>query len=149
VLVLGLSLCVAMAAWVQHTVRQQQQTALEVQVQRLALALDNRLTAYIDLLPGLRLFSNLGQTGQDAAFANFIDTIALPRRYPGLALTFVADRVSPAQAGDYIARVQADRSLTPLGHPDFHITPLVARPGRDGPAPQPTARPGQLWLQPV
>lgn len=129
VLALGLGVTLAMAGWLQASERQLRHNALEVQLQRFGLALDNRLTAYMDLLPGLRLFSSLDQQGHDAAFTNFVNTIALPRRYPGLALTFVAERVPAPLVSSYEARVRADRSLDPQGHPDFRIDPAV--PGED------------------
>ena len=56
-------------------------------------ALGNRVQSHIDTLPGLRAFAANRADIDDAAFARYVDTLSLERRFPGLALTFVADRV--------------------------------------------------------
>jgi PAS domain S-box-containing protein len=129
VLLSGAAVSVALAAWVEHSARRELDRALEVQVQRFAQTLENQVSAYIDLLPGLRLFSTLEHSAQDAAFQNFVQTIALANRFPGLALTFVADRVRPSELEAYRHAVQSDRSGDRAGHVGATVFPV--QPGED------------------
>lgn len=99
----------------------------ERQVESFGRALSAQVQSYIDTLPGLRLLGVLKTSPTDAEFQQYVEAISLQRRFPGLALTFVADLVGDAQRPGYLRTVQTDRSLRPEGHPGFDIRPSGAR----------------------
>jgi len=128
VLAAGLGVTAALAGWSWQREAAEQQARFDHEADRFAQALTNRLQTYIDTLPGLRALAASVHGLDDAAFARYVDTLSLERRFPGIALTFVADRVRGQDRVAYVARVRADRSRRPEGHPEFDILPPGARP---------------------
>ena len=128
VLAAGLAITAGLASWSWQREAAEQRTRFERNAERVVQALGNRVQSYIDTLPGLRAFAANRADIDDAAFARYVDTLSLERRFPGLALTFVADRVRGEERAAYVAGVRADRSRRAEGHPDFEIRPPGARP---------------------
>ena len=93
VLVTGLALTAAFAAWSWQRERSEELARFDRRVDRFTQMLGSRVQSYIDTLPGLRAYDAANQRLSDAAFAQYVEAISLQRRFPGLALTFVADRL--------------------------------------------------------
>ena len=91
VLAAGLAVTAGLAAWSWQREAAEQKTRFDHEADRVVQALTNRVQTYIDTLPGLRALAANGHGLDDAAFARYVDTLSLERRYPGIALTFVAD----------------------------------------------------------
>ncbi len=123
VLVLCLVLSGTLCAWSVRTTAREARTAQERQTEAFAQALSGRIQSYMDTLPGLRVFGALRSAPSDMEFSRYVEAISLQRRFPGLALTFMADFVPGDSRRAYVDAVRADRSLTPGGHPGFDIRP--------------------------
>ncbi|MDE2147280.1 MAG: CHASE domain-containing protein, partial [Burkholderiales bacterium] len=128
VLALSLALTALLCGWSVHKSTDEAGAELDRQASDFATALANRIQSYIDTLPGLRIFGVLQQSPTDAEFLNYVRAISLERRFPGLALTFMADRVTGPQRAAYVRAVAADRTASPRGHPAFDIKPPGERP---------------------
>lgn len=128
VLAAGLALTAAIAAWSWQRESREHLARFERRADRFSQALLSRVQSYVDTLPGLRAFSAGNGEVDDAAFARYVEAISLERRHPGLALSFIADRVGGEDRARYVAAVRADRSLRREGHPHFDIRPPGARP---------------------
>ncbi len=129
VLITGLLMTAALGLWSFQREAAQRQTLLMREARDLAQALQGQVQAYIDTLPGLRVFGLLSQVPSDLDFARYAESISLQQRFPGLALTFLAEWVPAERREAFEATVRADRSLQAEGHPDFSIVPPGERPG--------------------
>jgi PAS domain S-box-containing protein len=128
VLGVGMLATLALVAWSFQRENTQRRDEMAREARGLTQALQGRVQAYTDTLPGLRVFGLLYQTPNDAEFLSYIESISLQERFPELALTFMGEWVEEARREFFEAGVQGDRSLEPEGHPDFHIKPAGARP---------------------
>lgn len=123
----ALLLTLSLAAWSVQQNAEHRVALMEHRVEAFRLSLAASLRAHLDILPGLRLAA--GQRPlTDARFARYVDNVLGGQRYPGLTLSFVAERVSESERADYLARVREDRSTDPAGHDSFEIQPPGARP---------------------
>ena len=128
VLVLGLALTGLLCAWLVKTSTREAKSELDRQASAFAAALTSRVQSYVDTLPGLRVFGVLQKSPSDAEFLQYVQAISLQKRFPGLALTFMADLVPNARRSEYVQSVAADRSTSAAGHPGFMIKPPGERP---------------------
>ncbi len=128
VLALSLALTGWLCAWSMRTNAREARAELDRQAEAFAQALASRIQSYIDTLPGLRMFGVLQSSPTDAEFVQYVQAISLQQRYPGLALTFMADLVPAARLAGYVQGVVADRSIEPAGHPGFTVRPAGERP---------------------
>ncbi|MDE2081716.1 MAG: PAS domain S-box protein [Burkholderiales bacterium] len=128
VLALCLALTGLLCAWSLRDNARDAKAKLDGEAAAFATALDSRIHAYIDTLPGLRMFGVLQSAPSDAEFLRYVQAITLHERFPGLALTFMADLVPNAHRAEYLASVVADRSRLAAGHPGFTIQPPGERP---------------------
>lgn len=117
-----------LAAWSMHHNALERRGLAERRVETLRLQLQSVLRSYLDILPGLRLAASGPAPLDDAEFQRYADTVLGPDRFPGLAITFVAERVSDAQRDAFVSRVSRDRSLLADGRPGFDIQPPGRRP---------------------
>ncbi len=129
VLALALALTAMLCVWSLRNHAAEADALLERRSEAFAQALSNRVQAYIDTLPGLQAFGVPKASVSDAEFAQYVRSISLQNRFPGLALTFLAEWVPAGDRAAFIERVRADRSLQPAGHPGFDIAPPGDRPG--------------------
>nr|WP_316639420.1 CHASE domain-containing protein [uncultured Roseateles sp.] len=128
VLALSLAATGLLCAWSVRNSTREASAELDRQASAFATALASRIQSYIDTLPGLRMFGVVQKSPSDAEFLHYVQAISLQNRFPGLALTFMADRVSDAQRLEYLRAVAADRSSSTDGHPGFEIRPPGERP---------------------
>jgi PAS domain S-box-containing protein len=123
VLLSGLALTIVFAVWSWHRESVEQRARFERSVDRFAQALGSRVQSYVDTLPGLRVFGATSAALDDAAFSQYLEGISLQRRFPGLALTFVAERLRDDELPGFVQSVREDRSRRAAGHPDFEVRP--------------------------
>ena len=129
VLLVTLALTGALCAWSLRTNAGQARALLERHGDTFAQALGNRVQSYVDTLPGLQTFGVLKNTASDAEFRQYVRAISLHKRFPGLALTFMAEWVTPERRQAFVDGVRNDRSIDPAGHPGFDIVPPGRRAG--------------------
>jgi PAS domain S-box-containing protein len=128
VLLLSLVLTTLLCQWSLRNVQREQQAGLLRHSEAFAQALSGRIQSYVDTLPGLRVFGVLKTAPSDSEFLRYVDAISLQKRFPGLALTFMADLVPGPALQAYEQAVRNDRSLAPDGHPGFAVRPPGQRP---------------------
>lgn len=127
VLLASLAVTLALYAGAVRNERTQREARLDRLSQTFGSELSSRVQSYIDTLPGLRVFSVLGQWSNDLAFRQYLEAISLQKRFPGLALTFTAERLRPDTLPGFVAAVRQDRSVLPQGHPEFAVRPAGER----------------------
>jgi PAS domain S-box-containing protein len=128
ILAVGLALTAGLGLWSFQREAQQRGIVLEREARDLGTALQHQVQAYIDTLPGLRVFGVLRQAPTDAEFQHYVQALSLQDRYPGLAITFLAELVGESERPAFEARGRQDRSVSPEGHPGFRIVPPGSRP---------------------
>lgn len=106
----------------------ERRASLEQRAETLRLSLASALRGQLDLLPALRLAASGPVPLDDARFSRYADSVLNTGRYPGLVLSFVADRVDAAGLPAYLQRVRNDRSADPAGHLSFDVQPPGDRP---------------------
>ncbi|MGM9483404.1 CHASE domain-containing protein [Roseateles sp. NT4] len=124
----SLALTLGLATWSLQRNAAERLTLLEHRAETLRQALARSVRGQLDLLPALRLAASGPVPLDDARFSRYADSVLGSGRYPGLILSFVADRVSPDGLAAYLQRVHADRSADPAGHPSFGVQPPGERP---------------------
>lgn len=123
-----LAVTLGLVAWSIHYNALERRRLTERGVVTLRLQLQSVLRSYLDILPGLRLAASGPVPLNDAEFERYGQTVLGPDRFPGLAITFVAERVNDGQRDAFVRRVADDRSLQPQGRPGFDISPPGRRP---------------------
>ncbi len=84
---------------------------------------ERRFQRYVDVLYSLDAFANHEPDSPRDQFSRFVSGLEVGRRLPGVqALEFIR-RVPEAQRGAFVAAVRADRTVSPVGYPDFDIKP--------------------------
>ena len=88
-----------------------------------ATQVKQRLNDYQNLILGLQgLFIGSGEVGR-REFHDYYEVLQLRQRLPGLRALSFQRRVPHPDKAAYIAATRRDRSLDPLGYPDFAILP--------------------------
>ncbi|MBI3349861.1 MAG: CHASE domain-containing protein [Burkholderiales bacterium] len=123
-----LALTLALAAWSMVRNADERVALFERRTEALKLSLASAVRARLDILPSLRLVASGPTPLNDAQFSRYVDSVLGSDRFPGLTLSFVAERVDAAGRTTYLERVRADRSADPAGRPTFDIQPPGERP---------------------
>jgi diguanylate cyclase (GGDEF)-like protein/PAS domain S-box-containing protein len=84
--------------------------------------LERRIQRYIDAVWSLAAFAYHDDPSR-AEFRRFVRAMELQRRLQGTQAVEVIRRIPDSEREAFIARVRADRSLSPSGNPDFDIRP--------------------------
>ncbi|OEZ53924.1 CHASE domain-containing protein [Duganella sp. HH105] len=87
-----------------------------------------RIKSYSDLTRGLVA---LFQTSDDLTrlqFHQYVASLEIPRHFPAIEAVTWAPLVTDEQRDAFVARVRADRSMSPQGYPNFDIKPPGRRP---------------------
>jgi PAS domain S-box-containing protein len=127
IFVAAMAVAVVLAAWSMRQNAAERQALFERRVEALKLSLASVLRSYLDILPALRLTASGPAPLTDLEFKRYGDTVLGADRFPGLAISFIAERVPGPARERYLARVRGDRSVEPGGHPGFDILPAGAR----------------------
>ena len=124
-LVLTVSLVITTILYMGTANNEAQKRAAEVarRAETLRSDLINRLQAFTDMLPGLRALCLQQNLPDDRQFESYFENISLQRRFPGLALTFIAQYVHQKNLAAFERSVVEDRSKHPEGHPGFQVIP--------------------------
>ncbi len=124
----GCALTLALAAWSVQRNATERQALVAQRAEMLRLSLAAAVRSQLDLLPALRLAASGPVPLDDARFARYASSLLGSGRYPGLILSFVAERVDAGGLTAYLQRVRGDRSADAAGHPSFDIQPPGERP---------------------
>ncbi len=87
-----------------------------------------RIRAYSDVLLGAKALFIASDSVSRQEFRDYIGSLDLNRRYPGIQVMHHSQRVTAAQMRAFAATVRNDTSVDPRGYPDFKINPPGDRP---------------------
>jgi diguanylate cyclase (GGDEF)-like protein/PAS domain S-box-containing protein len=121
-------LSAAAAYWTANQVEHEARLKFETAVTDAHAAIESRIHAYSDVLLGIRgLFIASDSVTRDE-FRDYIGSLDLNRRYPGIQVIHYGQRVAAAQKQAFEAMVRNDTSVNPRGYPDFAVKPPGDRP---------------------
>jgi CHASE1-domain containing sensor protein len=123
VLVSGVVLSVAAAYWTAHQVEREARQKFENEVENARDEIESRIQSYSDVLLGTRgLFLSSDSVRRDE-FRDYIESLDLNRRYPGIQVIHYGRYLPAAQKAAFETAVRKDTSVDPRGYPDFAIKP--------------------------
>jgi diguanylate cyclase (GGDEF)-like protein/PAS domain S-box-containing protein len=128
VLAIGIVLSAAAAYWTAKQVEREVRLKFESAVAGAREAVDSRIRAYSDVLLGVRGLFIASESISRAEFRDYIYSLALSHRYPGIQSINYAERISAAKERDFVAMTRKDTSVDPDGYPGFTIKPPGSRP---------------------
>jgi len=76
-------------------------------------AVDSRIRAYADVLLGVRVCFIASDSVSRGEFRDYIHSLALSHRYPGIQGINYGQRISAAQVRTFVAMVRKDTSVDP------------------------------------
>lgn len=91
-------------------------------------AIQARIQAYYDILFGIRALFIASDYVTRGEFRDYIDSLDLARRHPGLQVIHYGQRIAAGQKQPFEAMVRNDTSVDPRGYPEFMIKPPGDRP---------------------
>jgi len=128
VLLVGITLSLVAAYLVERQVAYEARLKFEGTVSDWPEAIDARIRAYADILLGIRGMYLAAGTVSRAQFRNYVESLDLNRRYPGVQVIHYGHRISASERAAFETAVRNDRSLHRAGYPDFAIKPPGTRP---------------------
>ena len=128
VLAIGIVLSAAAAYWTAKQVQREIRLKFENAVTDGQTAIDSRIRAYSDVLLGVRGLFIASDSVTRGEFRDYIDSLELRRRYPGIQGINYGQRISAAEERTFVAMVRKDTSVDPRGYPRFAIKPSGNRP---------------------
>lgn len=128
VLALGIVLSAVAAAWTARQVEREVRFRFDSAVAGARNAIDSRIRAYADVLLGVRGLFIASDSVSRSEFREFVDSLELRLRYPGIEAVSYAQRIAAAQKSTFEAAVREDSSTDPRGYPDFRVKPAGDRP---------------------
>ena len=90
-------------------------------------AIEARIRTYSDILLGVRGLFIAADHVSRTEFRDYIDSLDLNRRYPGVQVIHYSQLVSAAARPAFETTVRRDISVDPRGYPDFRIKPAGER----------------------
>lgn len=128
VLAIGCVLSAAAAYWAASRVEHEVRLRFVGTVTDAQAAIESRIRAYSDILLGARGLFIASDSVSRGEFRDYIDSLDLNRRYPGVQVIHYSQRITAAQRQAFVAMVRNDTSVNPRGYPDFTIKPPGDRP---------------------
>lgn len=128
VLATGMALSAAAAYWIASQVEREARTKFESAVEDARDAIDLRMRSYSDVLFGVRGLFIASDSVSRGEFRNYIDSLELSSRYPGIEAVSYAQHVTAGKKAAFEAAVRKDTSVDPRGYPDFAVKPSGNRP---------------------
>ncbi len=128
-LVLGLGVVISVVTWrfTEQRVSSEAAVKFQHQVAQATGSIDRRIQDNVDLLMGLRgLFAVSERVGRNE-FQLYLSGFNIAQRFPGVRLVSFVRYVPQSQKAAFEDSVRRDRSLDPLGYPDFSIRPPGVR----------------------
>ena len=127
VLGIGILASLLLFAVIRDAVENVARLRFERQASDASAVIENRLHFYADILYGLRaLFTSQGPVSR-LQFHNFIESLDLKNRYPGIDSLNYAAYVPASEKNRFEDTVRRDTSLDPRGYPQFAIKPPGVR----------------------
>jgi diguanylate cyclase (GGDEF)-like protein/PAS domain S-box-containing protein len=123
VLAIGIVLSAAASYWTANQVGREARLKFETAVNDASDAVESRIHAYSDVLLGVRGLFIASDSVSRGEFRDYIDSLELNRRYPGIQGINYGQRIAAAQKQAFEAMVRNDTSLDPRGYPDFTVKP--------------------------
>lgn len=123
VLAAGLLLTAAAAYLAERQVLHEARLKFEGVVSDWPDAIEARIRAYADILLGIRGMYIAADSVSRAEFHEYIKSLDLDRRYPGVQVIHYGRRISAAERASFEAEARRDRSVDPRGYPGFAINP--------------------------
>ena len=90
--------------------------------------IEQRLRAYVEVTYGLRALFGARDAVTRAEFHRYVNSLDLPRNYPGFVQLNYAHHVAGEERNAFEASVRGDTSVAPGGYPAFAIRPPGDRP---------------------
>ena len=128
VLSVGILFSIGAAYLAEKQVRHEARIKFEGTVSDWPEVIEARIRAYADILLGIRGMYVAAGSVSRIQFRDYIESLALDRRYPGVQVLHYGQRISAAERAAFENAVRHDRSLQPDGYPDFAIKPPGERP---------------------
>ena len=123
VLAVGLMLTAAAAYLAERQVRHEARLKFEGVVSDWPAAIEARIRAYADILLGIRGMYIAADTVSRAEFHEYIKSLDLDRRYPGVQVIHYGRRIDARERASFEEALRRDRSVDPRGYPNFAINP--------------------------
>lgn len=121
VLTIALATTWSAFAWASSQRTEANTMAVNRELQETQQLLNERIQAYQDALHGFRGLFHSSASVNEKEFTDYFESIGLQKNFPGLSNLAYATNVPRAEQPAFIARIKADNSMTPQGHPDFTI----------------------------
>ncbi len=128
VLAAGIVLSAAASYWTANQVEREAKLKFEDAVTDAQAAAESRIRAYSEVLLGVRELFIASDFVSRSVFRDYIDSLDLNRRYPGVQGINYGHRIATAQQQAFVTMVRNDTSVDPRGYPDFAIKPPGDRP---------------------
>ena len=128
VLAVGCGLSVAASYWTSNQLEHEARLQFEYAATDARDAVESRIRSYADVLIGVRGLFAASNSVSRTDFRDYVDSLDLNHRYPGIAAVLYAQRISARQKQAFEAAVRNDTSVDPRGYPDFAIKPPGDRP---------------------
>ncbi len=128
VLAAGIVLSAVASYWTANQLEREAKANFENAVSDARDAVESRIHAYADVLRGVRGLFIASDFVSRSEFREYIDSLELNRRYPGIQGINYGQRIAAVQKQAFEATVRNDTSLDPRGYPDFTVKPPGNRP---------------------
>ena len=128
VLAIGIVLSIATAYFAASMVEREARLKFDSAIADASDAVESRIRTYSDVLLGVRGLFIASDAVSRSEFRDYIDSLDLTRRYPGIQGINYAQRIAAAQKQAFEALVRNDTSVDPRGYPDFTVKPPGDRP---------------------
>jgi PAS domain S-box-containing protein len=117
-------------AWAQSVGRNttKSQQDFSQQTDSVRIALEERLTAYLDALQGFGGLFAASEVVDQGEFEAYYDKLDLGGHYPGIRALSYISRVPEKDLPAFVQQRKADKSLHPAGNPSFAITGKAVAP---------------------
>ena len=123
--VLTLGIVFSLTTWffVGRLMEQQAQADFDTKARATIGAIERRAQRSIDILHGLEGLFGHDPSLSRAEFQNYINSLNLPHRFPGVQAVEFIRRVQASEKTSYESKVRTDRSINPDGYPAFSVKP--------------------------
>ena len=128
VLAIGCVLSGAAAYWTANQVEHEARLRFESAVTDARTTIESRVRVYSDVLLGARGLFIASDSISRSEFRDYIDSLDLIRRYPGIQVIHYSQRITATHKQVFEAMVRNDTSVDPRGYPDFSVKPPGDRP---------------------
>ena len=127
VLILGIAMSLAAWFFVARLMDKQARADFDMKVRATISAVERRTQRYIDILPGLEGLFGHDPSVSRLGLQRYVNSLNLATRFPGVQAVEFIRRVKATEKPTYESAVRADRSIHPVGYPDFSVQPAGER----------------------